>query len=400
MKKLYLLLLFSNFVFSNNIKINDSVKAENITVFNSNYKDFIIVKKIVYAITQGDSLTSIDLKKRKADFLFSNIRSIAKTSKNEIIGVNTKGEIFKFKNKKFKTIDTVKGEFQKINLDKKDNPLIISSIGIYYLKEYHIPKNKLNVWPTIHKKNLPISIPDLAYIDKKNRLWLSYDRGEWGDDPVIFNLVTKEFQSCDDLYLEDENKADDEYHSIHSQKMLKAFPDKLKIVNDSIIFKFPYSLPIHHPIKGISENNNGEILISQSVMHFGFSGGIYLIFEEEPYFGYYDMTPITERQKIKNELYTHYDITEYIGTCTFNKFDKHFYYYTDKGFFKIIDKNKIFSKEFIFRPWITWNSGLALAVGYQMNVTKFEFLSKKEMVFVTANNGIGYFNGTEVVYYK
>jgi hypothetical protein len=399
MKKLYLLLLFSNFVYSNNIMLNDSVKAEIINTFNTNYKDFIIVKNSVYAITNGDSLISIDLKKKKSNFIFSNIRSIAKTSKNEIIGVNTKGEIFKFKKKIIKIIDTVKSEFQKIYLDKNDNPLVISSIGIYYLKEYHIPKNKLNVWPTIHKKNLPISIPDLAYIDKKNRLWLSYDRGEWGDDPVIFNLVTKEFQSCDYLYLEDENKADDEHHSIHNQKMLKAFPDKLKIVNDSIIFKFPYSLPIHNPIKGISENNNGEILISQSVMHFGFSGGIYLIFEEEPYFGYYDLNKIIEKEVFNNSKID-YIITEYIGTCTFNKFDKHFYYYTNKGFLKIIDKDKVFSKEFIFRPWITWNSGLALAVGYQMNVTKFEFLSKKEMVFVTANNGIGYFNGTEVVYYK
>jgi hypothetical protein len=394
MKKLYLLLLFSNFVYSNNIMFNDSVKAEIINIFNTNYKDFIIIKNSVYAITNGDSLISIDLKKKKSNFIFSNIRSIAKTSKNEIIGVNSKGEIFKFKKKIIKIIDTVKGEFQKIYLDKNDNPLVISSIGIYYLKEYHIPKNKLNVWPTIHKKNSPISIPDLAYIDKKNRLWLSYDRGEWGDDPVIFNLVTKEYQSCDNLYLKDEND------SIYNQKMLKAFPDKLKIVNDSLIFKFPYNLPISDPIKGIIENNKGEILISQSVMNFGFSGGIYLIFEEEPYFGYYDLTSITEREEIKNGPYTNFYIEEYIGTCTFNKFDKHFYYYTDKGIFKINDKNKVFSKDFIFRPWITWNSGLALAVGYQMNITKFEFLSKKEMVFVTANNGIGYFNGTEVVYYK
>ncbi len=260
-------------------------------------------------------------------------------------------------------------------------------------------KKQINVLANYQKKKVPISIPDLAYIDKRNRLWLSYDRGEWGDDSVIFNLLTKEFQSCDYLYLENTyNTEEDEL--IHNKNMLETFPNKLKIVNDSLIFKFPYNLPINHPIKGISENNNGEILISQSVMHFGFSGGIYLIFEEEPYFGYYDLTSITERQEIKNENYTNYYIKEYIGTCTFNKFDKHFYYYTDKGFFKITDNYKVFSKEFIFRPWITWNSGLALAVGYQMNVTKFEFFSKKDFVFISANDGIGYFNGTEVIYFK
>lgn len=397
MKKIYLILLYSSLVFSNNIKINDSVKAENINAFNTNYKDFIIVKNGIYAITNGDSLISIDLKKKKSNFIFSNIKSIAKTSKNEIIGIDTKGKIFKYKNKEIKIIDSVKGKFEKIYLDKNDNILIISSKGIYYLKEYHIPKIDLNLFMS-ESKDLPISSPDYTYIDKKNRLWISYDRGEWGDDSVIFNLVTKEFQSCDYLYLENTYYTEED-ELIHNKTMLETFPNKLKIVNDSIIFKFPYNLPINHPIKGISENNKGEIFISQSLMHIGYSGGLYLLFEEEPYFGYYDLDSIIEKKSYKNTKINH-TIDEYIGTCTFNTFNNNFYYYSDRGFFKIIDNNKKFSKEFIFKPWVKWNAGLPMALGYQMNVNKFEFLSEKKIIFLTTNDGIGYFNGTEVFYFK
>lgn len=399
MKKIIFLLLFSNFIFSNNIAFKDSVKAKNITVFNTNYREFTVIAKSVYAITNGDSLISINLKKRKVTFLSSDIKSIQKTSNNELIGINSKGEIFTYVNRKLKIIDFVKGKFQKIYLDRNDNPLIFSNLGLYYLKEYHIPTSDLKLFNS-RNKNLPLRFPDYAYIDKKNRLWISYDRGEWGEDTIIFDLLTKKFQSCENLYLNNEfdlvnNKL--EFNKV----MLDSFPGKLKIVNDSIVYKFPYQLPIYNAIKGISENNRNEILITQSLMHFDFSGGIYLIFEEQPYFSYYDLNSIIEKQNLKNQIENNYEIiNEYIGTCTYNEFDKHFYYYSDKGFFKIIIDKKIFSKEFIFRPWVTWTSGLALAVGYQMNVNKFEFLSKKEIVFLTANNGIGYFNGNVIIYYK
>lgn len=398
MKKLYLLLLFSNFIFSNNIKINDSVKAKNITVFNSNYKDFIIVKNKIYAVTNGDSLISLDLKRKNASFLFGNIKSIIKTSKNEIIGINTKGKIFKLQNKKINIIDSVKGKFQKIYLDKNDNYLIISTKGIYYLNEYHIPKIDLNFFIS-KSKNLPIRFPDYAYTDKKNRFWISYDRGEWGEDTIIFNLLTKEFQSCDYLYLKNSFELRKNIKTLN-KTMLDSFPTKLKIINDSIIYKFPNNLPIYNPIKGISENKKGEIFISQSLMHVGFSGGLYLVFEEEPYFGFYDLDSVLEKRVIKTKEHYFSNLDEYIGTCTFNKFNNNFYYYTDKGFFKLIKKNKVFSKEFIFKPWVTWNAGLPMALGYQMNVNKFEFISEKGIIFLTANDGIGYFNGKEVIYFK
>jgi hypothetical protein len=93
-------------------------------------------------------------------------------------------------------------------------------------------------------------------------------------------------------------------------------------------------------------------------------------------------------------------LKEYLGTNTFNIFDNSFYYYSDKGFLKIIKNGDKYSKQLFFKPLITWTAGLANSVGYQMNVIKFEFISEKEIIFLTLNNGIGYFDGETVKYFK
>lgn len=93
-------------------------------------------------------------------------------------------------------------------------------------------------------------------------------------------------------------------------------------------------------------------------------------------------------------------LQEYLGPTCFNPFDNSFYYYSDKGFFKISKDKDSYSKALVFKPKLKWTSGMAHSVGYQMSVKKFEFISSNELVFLTANNGIGYYNGKVVKYFK
>ena len=94
-------------------------------------------------------------------------------------------------------------------------------------------------------------------------------------------------------------------------------------------------------------------------------------------------------------------IEEYLGPIQINPFNKSVNYYSNLGFFKLEEFDDCnFSKKLLFRPWIYWTNGLPDAVGYQMNITKFEFISENELVFLTTNNGIGYYNGTEVKYFQ
>ena len=70
------------------------------------------------------------------------------------------------------------------------------------------------------------------------------------------------------------------------------------------------------------------------------------------------------------------------------------------GFFKIIKERDIYTKELFFAPKLFWKGGLEHSVGYQMSVIKFEFISKTELLFLTSNNGSGYFDGKLVKYFQ
>ena len=169
-------------------------------------------------------------------------------------------------------------------------------------------------------------------------------------------------------------------------------------------------------IKGITEDERGNIYTSESLMHFMVSGSItkFRKINKENFYKSIDISEVLEHKVYEKsteeyidsdgvtktmELAEWKEVLEYLGAITHNYFDKHIYYYTNKGFFKIIEKENYYSKEFIFRPWITWTYGMSHSVGYQMNVIKMEFVSKQELVFLTSNNGIGYFDGVKVKYF-
>lgn len=392
---------FSNFLFSQVKK--DSVYAKQVNLLNTNYKDFVAIDKFVYVITKGDSLVVFDLEKENVKFLQNEITTLAKTSKGELIIADKQGRIFK-RTKRGKLIkkDTVEGKVYEILIAKNDNPVVITSSYIRFKNQNFVPDKKSKMYNQIGKgfKTKRLIPMDVVFLDKEQRVWFGYDAGEWGGTICFFDLDTKEFYSDEGLWLLYYDKYDVFEHN--SSKLFKEFPDKVKIIGNDTLIKFPHNLEISN-IKGVAQNEKGDIFISESLMHFFVSGdlNVFKTTKEKKYYQKISMTHVLEQDSTitnKGEVWSY--LNEYIGPNSFNKYNKSFYYYSNLGFFKIIEKGNSYTKEFVFKPWIIWTPGLANSVGYQMNVIKFEFISEKEIVFLSSNNGIGYFDGKSVTYFK
>lgn len=240
--------------------------------------------------------------------------------------------------------------------------------------------------------------PDLIFLDSKNRLWLTYDRGEFGEDILFFDLEKREFYKDDYLSIDIDYQKTNENQDRYFQDLYKTFPDKIKVMEKDTLYKFPNQLPIYNPIRGIVEKD-GNFFISQSLIHFFINSYFYLIcdFDNEDFYKSLNLTnSLLEVQDPKGFAM----VNEFLGPLHLNKFNNSVYYYSDKGFFKIIEDEGKYNKEFIFKPWITWSATNRNNLGADINVTKFEFISENELVFLTTNNGIGYYNGTEVKYFQ
>lgn len=400
-------LIFSAFSFSQEIRKRDSIPAIQVTLLNTNYKDYIVIDKVVYAITKGDSLVIFNLQLNSIIKTIPNILAIGKTSKKVIFFVDEKMNIRKTTDFiKSDSIDDVKGKFPKIFFDKNDSCIIITSYEVFYKNKHHVPTKEFRKYRWIvnigERENL-LGNPSLVYVDQKERIWLTYDKGEFGHETCFFDLKSRSFFESDYLYLSTRNKTVDYYNSEqHNMDLLDSFPNYIKKVKENLIYKFPNNLPISYGVKGISENNYGEMLISQSLMHFSVDGNLEIYKESEmkDFYYSYNINQILEYKNFEGSKSNSSYLYEYIGYNNFNTFDNSFYYYSDKGFFKILKENEKYSKQFLFKPQITWTSGMSNAVGYEMNIKKFEFISKSELLFLTSNNGIGYFNGQSVKYFK
>lgn len=395
--KFYLSLIFC-FAIILNYGQNDSITAKEVRIFNSNYKEFEVVGSVVYSVTKNNNLVVFDLLSNKIINTRSNVVSITKSRNNEIFYITTENKVIS--DKKTEIISNFVSNPYKLLLDKTNSPIIISDKGLIYKGKLYEPKNieynyRFYGIKSIKDKTRVFENPDLVYLDKKERLWLTYDRGEFGEDVLFFDLNKKVFFEEGYLMIDADYQYNDEKR--YFGKLIKTFPEKIKVTEKDTLYKFPYQMPIRHPIRGIVEKE-GKFFISQSLMHFGVTSNFSILYD-------FDSDEFYKSEEIECQLlecdeFSYFGAKEFLGPISLNRFNNSIYYYSHKGFFKIIESENKFNKEFIFRPWILWSATNRNNIGYDINITKFEFIAENEMVFLTTNNGIGYFNGKEVVYFK
>lgn len=413
----YLFCLFSFLGTAQNQFSKDSVPATQISLLNTDYKNFVSVKNIIFALTKNNDLVQIDFKNDNFKIIKSNTTAIAKKSNDELILGSKDGKIFIYKkNGKIKQIDKVDAEIFSILINSEDEYIVYSNKSIYYNKTDYKPQKATNFYGKVRAKHTGTQLiePDFIYLDKMNFLWFAFDEGEWGGNVCFFDLNKKEFIYDHWLTLDDDIKYED--RNDYFTKLKETYSDKIKITEQDTIYKYPYQMSISSVTKGVAYDNNNNLYISSSGkghtmiyktingFHYSIDGTMVRISNPENGFSKscFDENFLDNNKENKSyaklNLLTSNQI-DLLGSLTFNKFDKNLYCYSSKGFHKLINNDCHFSREFIFKPNLDcYETCKEYCV--HLNVLKFEFISKKEILFLTKKNGIGYYNGDKVKYLK
>ncbi len=411
----------------------DSIVLKQINLLNTEYKDFVAVKNLIYAITKNNDFVEIDYLNDKFRIIQNDITSIAKKSNNEIIFGNKKGEVFLYKkNKKIKLIDKVDTEIFSILINTNDEYVVYSNKSIYFKKNHYLPQRKTNFYGKFKFKETGIKLikPDYIYLDKLNFLWFTFDEGEFGGNVCFFDLNKKEFIYENWLMMNDGIKYKD--RNEHFKKLKEKYPDKIKVTQKDTIHKYPYQMNISSLIKGVAYDKKNNLYISSS-------GGNSLYYQNGKGFNYFvngtlvkiskkekeyykscfdekfligekykkafggpfisDLSRSDELRELRENVLTENEINV-LGPITFNQFDNNFYIYSSKGFQILKNSNCSYTKELIFKPNLKCEFHSNIDKCIDLNVIKFEFISEKEILFLTRNNGIGYYKDHKLIYIR
>lgn len=368
------------------------------------YTDFYTQGSRLYGLTVTDTLAVWDTISPKPIQYHKNVATIAQNRKNELCYVKN-DILYNYITGIKQPLGGSRGKVYKLFFDENNNPVVYTSAGIFIDGEYYLPNKDdgYSMWSYIENDEYDIlNRPKVCYLDEQNRLWLGFDNGQSGGALVFFDLKLRKFiapNSLFSMYIEKyrgtEKVSSNYLMNYDFTELVTEFPEQVKIIENDTLYKFPTNITAGHP-KGVTGNRSRTLYISQSSINFFIMGTSIIKVSHTLHKDFYkieNLNAILNKDEKGN-------IAEYVGPVAYNTFDKHAYYYSHLGFFKILGDNYTnFSKELILKPKILW-SGQPDAVGSGMNVKKFEFIAENKFFFLTTNNGIGYYNGTEVKYFK
>lgn len=325
---------------------------------NTDYKDFIIIERQIWALTIKGGLKVFDLKNGEplevAPRIDSPILAIAKDEDSTIaLAFNGKIASYNKSKKTWSYLGSYDDAPMGIIFNSAKECFLITSKGIQDLNsgKTFFPDSSLN--HQINYRGRWFKSPTF-YMDHDDNIWIGFGFGEWGGDLFIFDTKKRKF----------------------------IVPNMGK-----------YDIDLN-PVKSIFSDDS-IVYISTGVAHFGNSGSIVSLkhFLAEPLF-------TSSYGKGKDNTIVQ---GEYIGPATFNRSDHCIYFYAQNGIFKgdpDKDISAIEQWEKVASPKLLWSNGQQDAVGSPMNVFKMEFADSKTLVFVTQLNGLGIYNGETITLVK
>lgn len=191
-------------------------------------------------------------------------------------------------------------------------------------------------------------LPKYAFTDSSDRIWMANSFGEFGTALNVFD-ANKEAELDPDIF--------ENYGLLHLQSVF--------------------------------EDNKNNVFITSGLQHLGYSGGnIYKIINDKAVtiFDSDDYSPKTPEGGL------------YIGPGAYSAKEQKVYFAAENGIYRAVVPvvGKITEIEKVVAPELQSNRE-NLAIGMQMAIKKMEFTPDNKLVFLTANNGIGIFNGKDVM---
>ncbi len=357
MKTALLLLLgcqgFNPAFFMRDKPSTDSFGQKIIAVSKKPLNGYVFQNDQVWAVADTNIVYHWNLKDDSVHRIVLDKKSkticIAKDKEQNIVIGLESGQILKLMpGQTWKQLAFLDEPVQRICFTKANRGFAITRHGIVSVdrNENYVPAQSNN--NQIHFQENSMPVPSCSYIDSQDNIWLGFAFGEWGGDLHIFSTSKREFIKTD-----------------------------LKALNITL-----------SPILSVFEDKNNRIYITSGLMHFSYSG--YLV----------QVTNFVETQTYDKGSSRVDSLNEYIGPGAYNPYNNLLYYYSNKGFkIQVPVLNTLMFAEF-YNPKLSWSYGQSNAVGYQMNVQSFEFIAENKMLFLSPNNGIGYYDGSEIKLYK
>ena len=195
--------------------------------------------------------------------------------------------------------------------------------------------------------------------DKNDNIWVGFGYGEWGGELFVFNTNTGKF--------------------------VDSLQNRLSI--------------IQYPVNAIFEGED-RVFVNLGLMHFYITGSVVAVKDLIARVLFLSET----RQAYRDTTFQAPMIPgEYIGAGAYNPADKNIYFHSQNGIFKgnpDSDLSKIESWTNVLKPSLQWGSGQPDAVGASINVTKMAFTNSGKLVFLAPLDGIGIFDGKDLIMIK
>ncbi|AWA31134.1 hypothetical protein HYN48_14110 [Flavobacterium magnum] len=325
--------------------------------------DFVVYNDQIWSLTKDGKIDVFDYKNEtKVENLISysdTIYIITKDKNNIPIIIDNKNAIKKYDNQT-KSWSKIYNYIKKplgVLFDKENNCYSITEKGIINLKSGKTYFSNKSLNHQIHYNDNWSRRALTFFMDKDDNIWIGFGYGEWGGDIFIFNTKSKKF-----------------------------------IVPE--LGKFEIEL---YPVKSFFEDEN-YVYLSSGLAHMSTSG---CIVQFDKFHASFFFKSESEWQKVSgDENKPKYIPAQYIGPATFNKYNNSIYFYSQDGIFKgDVKKNLSELKDWenIIKPNLQWKVGQPDAVGSPMNVSRITIIANDKFVIQTQNNGVGYFNGKELI---
>lgn len=327
-------------------------KEANFTDKTPGYIDFITVSNKVWAITKDSLLVTFDLTSNQRSMVrFNNpikISAIANDRQGNIVIADTENRIGKYENGNWTFTNKFPSSIKAIFFTKQNDGYLLTDDGIVDAKhnKSYLPESSLN-----NQLKLPHAFRRRAtsLLDNYGYIWLGYNHGEWGGDIYVFNTNENKFVA-------------------------------------PILIDFEIDLS---PIYSFTEAPDGIY----------FSGGLSHLHSTTGYIG--QSVNLIARMRFRNKTDewskdSTNRKTHYVGPISYNKWDDHLYIYSQHGIYKQKPNDNLSNAEnwtLVVKPELLWTYGQSNATGYAMNVRKIVSTGPGAFLFLTEQNGIGYFNG-------
>ncbi len=345
------------------------LKRVTIKKQSTNYRSSITVGNRLYALTDRARLVVWDLNVMNIIHFPGGGRlrfsAIGKDQQDQVYVAALNGNIYKIEASKL-SISLFQENKHRVNaicFNSKNELFLITNDAVFdpvrkrqWTDFFHEAVDGMAVLRNNKIATNYFNIPSIVFMDSSDKIWMASSFGEFGGSLQIFDTRKLEIKDS-------------------------------KIEGIELGLFFP---------KSIFPDSRGRLYMTSGLQHFSNFGEIYKM-----------SANMVATLMYTSGIYRHADRSEkpedelFIGPGAYNDSDSSIDFATNKGFYKarLIEGEDKLKPEFLFDLKLRW-SRESMAIGASMAVLQTEFITGNRLLFLTANDGFGLYDGKSLIFFK